>query len=229
MSNQKEGATIKRPPGISRRDFLKASGIAVISVRFAGCVIPGRIIPAAEGYLLVDTKKCQGCMTCMLACSLVHEGFESLSLARIQIVQNPFKNFPDDINIAQCRQCEKPECLDACKFGALHVDRANGNIRTVDPEKCVGCQECVRACPFAPGRSVWDFKENHAQKCDLCATAGFWNEQGGPGGKQACITHCPMKAIAFTTEMPVQEGNEGYNVNLRNEDDIWQTLGYPAD
>jgi hypothetical protein len=45
-------------------------------------------IPASEGYLLVDTKKCQGCVSCMLACSLVHEGIASLSLARIQVLQN---------------------------------------------------------------------------------------------------------------------------------------------
>lgn len=227
MSNQKERKTIKRPPGISRRDFLKASGIAVISVRFGGCVIPGRIVPAAEGYLLVDTRKCQGCVTCMLACSLVHEGFESLSLARIQILQDPFKGFPDDIQMAQCRQCEEPACLTACPVGALHVDRANGNIRTVDTEKCIGCQLCVEACPFDPGRSIWNFQENHAQKCDLCAGTSFWDGQGGPGGNQACVTFCPMKAIAFTTEMPVQIGDEGYKVNLR--DGIWQSLGYPTD
>jgi len=89
---------------ISRRDFIKTSGIVVIGVGLGGCIIPGGVA-VSEGYLLVDTKKCQGCMTCMLACSLVHEGFESLSLARIQIVQNPFESFPNDINIAQCRQC----------------------------------------------------------------------------------------------------------------------------
>ena len=158
MDNPKGRETIRRLTAISRRDFLKASGIAVVSVRFAGCVIPGRVIPAAEGYLLVDTRKCQGCMTCMLACSLVHEGFESLSLARIQIVQNPFNNFPDDINIAQCRQCKDPLCLDACTYDALYVDRANGNVRTIDEDKCRGCQACVRACPFLPGRSIWDFQ-----------------------------------------------------------------------
>jgi protein NrfC len=227
MNNLKDRERVKRPSGISRRDFLKASGIAVISVRFAGCVIPGRLIPAAEGYLLVDTRKCQGCVTCMLACSLVHEGFESLSLARIQVVQNPFENFPDDINIAQCRQCEEPACLEVCPVGALHVDRINGNIRTVDTEKCIGCQSCVEACPYDPGRSIWNFQENHAQKCDLCADTNFWNVQGGPGGKQACVTFCPMKAIKFTTAMPVQIGDEGYSVNLRDE--IWQALGYPMD
>lgn len=84
---------------LSRRDFLKTSGVVVISVGLGSCAILNGGT-ASKGYLLVDTKKCQGCMTCMLACSLVHEGFESLFLARIQIVQNPFASFPNDINAA---------------------------------------------------------------------------------------------------------------------------------
>jgi len=63
-------------------------------------------IPASEGYLLVDTKKCQGCLSCMLACSLVHEGKENPSFARIRILQNSFGKFPGDLSMAQCRQWE---------------------------------------------------------------------------------------------------------------------------
>lgn len=213
----------------SRREFLKASGILVIGVGFGGCTSLNSV-PASKGYLLVDTKKCQGCLTCMLACSLVHEGFESLSLARIQVVQNPFQNFPGDINIAQCRQCVEPACVAVCPVKpvkALHVDRWHGNVRTVNTKKCIGCKKCVVACPFPPGRPIWNFQEGYAQKCDLCASSGFWDERGGPGGKQACVTVCPMKAIQFTAQIPVQTGTEGYNVNLRDES--WGLLGYTTE
>ena len=210
----------------SRRDFLKASGILVIGVGFGGCTILNPV-PASKGYLLVDTKKCQGCLTCMLACSLVHEGFESLSLARIQVVQNPFQTFPADINIAQCRQCVEPACVAVCPVNALRVDRLHGNVRTVNTKKCIGCKSCVAACPFPPTRPIWNFQEGYSQKCDLCASSGFWNERGGPGGKQACVTVCPMKAIQFTAEVPVQTGNESYNVNLRDES--WGLLGYTTE
>ncbi len=73
---------------ISPRKFLEFSGRAVLGAGVAG-LVPGLIwldgavaaIPASEGYLLVDTKKCQGRLSCMLACWLVHEGAENLSLA----------------------------------------------------------------------------------------------------------------------------------------------------
>jgi protein NrfC len=97
----------------------------------------------------------------------------------------------------------------------------------VDEKKCIGCMSCIKACPYTPGRAVWDDREEHAQKCDLCAKAPFWNEKGGPDGKQACIEVCPVNAIKFTKEIPKQEGDGGYNVNLRGK--AWKDLGYPTD
>jgi len=93
---------------ISRRKFLKLTGSAALAAGVSPNLIwlDGAVaaIPASEGYLLVDTKKCQGYLSYMLACSLVHEGIENLSFARIQILQNSFEKFPDDLSMAQCRQ-----------------------------------------------------------------------------------------------------------------------------
>jgi protein NrfC len=184
-------------------------------------------LPPSEGYLLVDFKKCQGCLTCMLACSLAHEGRENLSLARLQVVQDPFDRFPGDLALEQCRQCIDPECLKSCPTGALHVDKDNGNIRTVDKEKCVGCKSCVEACPFQPGRAIWNHEEERSMKCDLCADTPYWNETGGPKGKQLCVEACPVAAIKLAREIPLQKGYAGYKVNLRGEG--WQKVGYAID
>ena len=228
---------------VSRRSFLQASRNVA-----AGAVVGGTLsgilwldnavaaIPASEGYLLVDTKKCQGCASCMLACSLVHEGVGSFSLARIQVLQNSFEKWPHDVSIEQCRQCVEPLCVDACPADAIAAAPEHGHVRRVDEEKCTGCGLCVQACPFTPSRpvvapdSAFEGK-NKARKCDLCANAPYhWDELGGgPRGKQACVEFCPLRAIRFTADVPVQEGDGGYDVNLRLRDAGWKNGGFPID
>ena len=219
---------------VSRREFIKLTGTAAIGAGigdfFAKIIWVDDAIaalPASEGYLLVDTKKCQGCLSCMLACSLVHHGRIGPSLARIQILQNSFEKFPDDLTMAQCRQCVDPECVKVCPVGALHIDGRNGNVRRVNSTKCIGCKACTQACPYSPGRALWNSEERHAEKCDLCADSPFWGQKGGPGGKQACVEVCALGALKFTKTIPEQRGEGGYNVNLRGSG--WKKLGFPTD
>ena len=180
-------------------------------------------LPACEGYIVVDPKKCCGCQTCMMACSLVHEGKINTKLARTQVIQDPYGHYPDDIDVQHCRQCVFPECMVACPVpDAIYIDTKNGNVRRIDKSKCIGCQLCIPACPYMPGSIVWNFEEGVAQKCDLCVDTPYWSEKGGPDGKQACVEVCPMEAVKFTREIPTQIGDLGYKVNLRGE-------GWPLD
>jgi protein NrfC len=239
VSNENKRKCQKTQSKYSRRDFLKISGIIVVGSSGGGlCGGEIAVIPASQGYLLVDTKKCQGCRSCMLACSLVHEGAISLSLARLQIMENSFAKWPDDIMMAQCRQCRYPACVDACPVKALTADAEFNNVRRVDPDTCIGCGKCVKACPHKPGRLLLAPDENYnnqdkSRKCDLCADAPYHYDkdgvhvEGGPGGKQACIEVCTLNAIAFTADIPSQWGDAGYNVNLRDE--VWGLWGYPVD
>jgi len=253
----------KRKPTIiaysySRRRFLKISGSTALTFGIGGLgslgctdesdpnsttddldITPdggGDIviaIEASQGFLLVDAKKCQGCLSCMLACSLCNEGVENLSKARLQIMQNSFEKWPDDLSMAACRQCTDPKCLHACPYNAINAKVENGFVRTIDEATCVGCGQCVTACPYMPTRPMVypnaETEKNHSNKCELCLNAPyhFADEGGGPNGKQACIEVCPVGAIAFTSEEPVQDGDDGYQVNLRDE--MWEGLGYPKD
>lgn len=219
----------------TRREFLKIGSASIIGLTIGALFPRGRwledevyAIPASEGYLLVDTKKCQGCSTCMLACSLAHEGKHNMSLARIQVQQNPLLPFPYDVKIDQCRQCAYPPCVESCPTKALHVDEKNGNIRVIDPNKCIGCQRCIEACPYETSSTTWNHIDTHTQKCDLCVYTPYWEEKGGVNGKQACVEVCPVGAIRFTKEVPIQTGDIGYKVNLRREDE-WGKLGWPTD
>lgn len=220
----------------SRRDFLTISG-TVVAADLLMKATPGIKTPSAEaseishpeskGYLVYDSKKCIGCTTCMLSCSMVHYGEQNLSLSRIQIIQDSFGKFPEDIQIAPCRQCVTPVCVENCPVGAAYIDTENGNIRRIDEEKCIGCGTCIEMCPQQPHRTVWNHKTGKSTKCDLCLDTPYWNEKGGIGGKQACVESCPMQAIKFVQETPDQTERDGYDVNLRNEH--WLNLGLVDD
>jgi protein NrfC len=224
----------------SRRDFLVAGGtIAAVDALIATTPAKAAVLPTtspapttegyptSKGYLVYDSKKCAGCTTCMLSCSLVHYGVQNLSLARIQIMQDSFGKFPYDVKMAPCRQCVTPPCVINCPVGAAFVDTENGNVRRIDSDKCIGCKTCLAMCPQQPHRPVWNHTIGKSSKCDLCLDTPYWNEKGGPGGKQACVESCPMKAIKFVTALPNQEETEGYDVNLRNEH--WLKLGLVDD
>ena len=224
------------PKQFSRRDFLVTGG-TVVAVDALLAATPGKAAvpaspaaalntyPVSKGYLVYDSKKCAGCTTCMLSCSLVHYGVQNLSRSRIQIIQDSFGKFPNDVQMAPCRQCKTPVCVENCPVGAAFVDEKNGNVRRIDSEKCVGCQNCIKMCPQQPHRPVWVVIDGKGKssKCDLCLDTPYWNETGGPGGKQACVETCPMMAIKFVAVMPEQKETEGYDVNLRN--DHWLNLG----
>ncbi len=183
--------------------------------------VPFVAAPSAA-YLVYDNKKCCSCRSCMSACSLSHEGAANLSLSRIQIVFNSLETFPDDIDIAVCRQCVYPACVESCAFDALYIDE--DGIRRIDEAKCTGCQLCLDACPFIPHRTIWNPAKTNALgakgvavKCDLCADTPYWDETGGVNGKQACVEICPLDVLRLVKEVPSQRDTQGYDVNLRNE------------
>ena len=57
-----------------------------------------------------------------------------------------WRNFKEIM--AVCRQCVTPVCVENCPVGAAYIDTANGNVRRIDEEKCIGCGLCVSVCHF---------------------------------------------------------------------------------
>jgi protein NrfC len=208
----------------SRRDFVVGSGtalaggaLAVVSPKAATAATAAKAepYPLSTMYLVYDSKHCAGCLGCMLACSLVHEGVTSLSLSRIQVHRAVLTKYPLDIEQNVCRQCPEPLCVRNCPVGAAHVSVENGNIRMIDSEKCIGCQTCIKSCPFIPHRPIWNPATKKATKCDLCVNTPYYNKKGGPGGSQACVEACPASALKIVAELPSQTDITGYDRNLQ--------------
>jgi len=214
---------IIKAPGkkYSRRHFVAAGGTvlaggALTSYAVAPATAPVKAsdYPQSTAYLVYDSRQCSGCQSCMLACSLVHEGEANLSLSRIQVTRSVLTRYPYDIQIAVCRQCPEPLCVANCPTGACHIDTGNGNVRRIDESKCIGCQTCLKSCPFMPHRTVWKPAVSKATKCDLCTDSPYFSKPGGPSGEQACVVTCPMGAVKLVHELPSQTDISGYDVNL---------------
>jgi len=210
----------KKSKTLSRRDFVLAGGTAVAAAAAVrapeAAASPADKNPhaASTAYLVYDSRRCSGCLSCMLACSLVHDGETSASQARIQVTRSVLTRYPHDIQIAVCRQCPDPLCVRSCPTGACHVSAENGNVRMITAEKCIGCQACIRACPHHPHRPVWNPATRKTTKCDLCVNTPYFGRKGGPAGVQACVDICPMGALKLVSEMPPQTDIGGYDVDL---------------
>jgi protein NrfC len=211
---------------VLRREFLTGSGAALAagalaayapkSAAAATQAAANVTYPASTGYIVYDSRLCLGCQSCMYSCSLTHEGEANPTLSRIQIIRDApsFTKYPYDVVMSVCRQCITPLCVQNCPTGAAHVDTANGNIRRIDQEKCIGCQMCIKSCPQRPHRTIWNPAKMKSTKCDLCTDAPYWSQKGGPTGKQACVETCVAKALKLVAEAPLQQDIDGYDINL---------------
>lgn len=223
MPESKKPEEIKK--SVSRRDFLKSGSIAVAAGALGTyAAIPASAAPNSDdesyepstGYIVYDSRLCLGCQSCMYACSLSHEGAASPSLSRIQIIRDApsFTKYPYDIVMSVCRQCVTPLCVQNCPTGACHVDTANGNVRVIDPDQCIGCKTCIESCPRRPHRTVWNPDREISMKCDLCINTPYRDLKGGPDGHQACVDICPAKALKLVHEPPPQTDVIGYDVDM---------------
>jgi Fe-S-cluster-containing dehydrogenase component len=187
----------------SRREFLFISGVMLAAVSageaWGANEAPIIIIDQAKGLLIGDPTKCVGCRRCELACSEFNDGKASPTIARIKVSRN--LNFGShgvrigrrgqgawgDGLVVQdlCKQCPHPvPCADACPNDAI-VLHPTTNARVVDPNKCIGCKMCMRACPWE--MISFDSDTNKATKCFLC------------DGHPKCVEACPAEALSYVS------------------------------
>ena len=119
---------------------------------------------------------CDGCGKCMTACAEAKQGAPRLSIVP-GVREEVFE-------LALCRQCGDPRCVQVCPSGALNKAAHSGVIGW-DSGKCVDCLLCTAGCSYG-GISV-ESSGGRVAKCDQC--------QGGP----ACVAACPTGALDYRT------------------------------
>ena len=140
--------------------------------------------------IFIDKDKCEGCMSCTLACMQAHRAQsgtlydldlqDARNEARHQIVSNGKGRYVPVF----CRHCSVPECAGACMSGALKKDPATAHIQ-YDETRCGTCFMCVMSCPY--GNVKPDISRTRILKCDFCK-----NDNEEPN----CVKACPTKALS---------------------------------
>ena len=154
---------------------------------------------------LIDTTKCTACRGCQVACKQWNEmpglrtknrgsyqnppdlQWNTWTLIRFQEHVNEKGDFKWLFRKDGCMHCTDAACVKVCPSGALYyTEYGTVGIRH---ERCIGCKECVAACPFEIPR--YDRATDKVYKCDLCFERLKSNQL------PACVLSCPTGALTI--------------------------------
>ena len=128
--------------------------------------------------IVIDEARCNGCMLCVIACSIVHTGNADLERAHIKVWRSEEELYVP----LTCHHCETPSCAQACPTKACRQDLEGGRV-IIDDAQCIGCRACNVACPF--GHAHYDRVGRVSAKCDYC------------DGEPECVKVCESGAISY--------------------------------
>lgn len=159
--------------------------------------------------MVIDLKKCMGCMTCTVACKA--ENYTHPGIFWNMVKDLEFGKYPKVSRIflpILCMHCKNPSCVKVCPTGASY--QRDDGIVLVDYDKCAGCKACIEACPYGaryfnkgtagyfkegltPSETIGysSHKKGVVEKCTFCV------HMTESGRKPACVAACTGKARYF--------------------------------
>jgi carbon-monoxide dehydrogenase iron sulfur subunit len=131
---------------------------------------------------VLDADHCVGCQLCVFACAR-RPGVAGLSGSGIWV--RSAGGIRKGFVVIACRACADPSCARVCPTDALEI-RPGGGVR-LHPELCIGCRNCVGACPF--GAAIWDAAH---EKPTICSGCGY------------CVDYCAYDVLKLK-ELPAAQ------------------------
>ena len=203
---------------ITRRKFLAGSaagGAAMMMTPAKKALAAGSFEGFPEGMgVLVDFTRCVGCRTCEAACNqeqnlptpdkpfndpsvfdeIHHGGQKRRTTEKAYTVVNRYQPEGSDEPLyrkIQCNHCNEPACLTSC-FVNAYTKTPEGAV-IYNSKVCVGCRNCMIACPFQiPAYSYSSAINPVIKKCIFCYDTRL--KEGKP---PACVESCPQQVMTF--------------------------------
>jgi Fe-S-cluster-containing dehydrogenase component len=134
--------------------------------------------------LHLDPSRCIGCQACVRACAEcdTHAGRPMIHLEYVDRYEST-QTAP-----VVCMHCEDPTCAQVCPADAIK-ETDDGVVLSAQRDRCIGCSNCVLACPFGVPRYVAEY--DLMMKCDLCY------DRTSIGKMPMCATVCPSGALYY--------------------------------
>ncbi len=168
--------------------------------------------------MVIDLKKCLGCQTCTVACSLENSVMTTKNWhVVLDVVEGSFPAVHRRFYPRPCQHCKHPPCVEVCPTGASHK-KPDGRV-LIDYDLCIGCRYCITACPYEARVFNWKrpakpLTENPAvpvrqrgvtEKCTFCThRIELARKKGQPIGSDtakgvvpACVQECIGEARYF--------------------------------
>ncbi|HEX2913009.1 MAG TPA: 4Fe-4S dicluster domain-containing protein [Chloroflexia bacterium] len=152
--------------------------------------------------MFVDPSRCIGCRSCEAACRECdsHKG-ESMIMVDFIDRERSVATQP-----TICMHCTDPvaPCAQVCPVLAILIS-PEGVVQMAEPSRCIGCRNCVYACPF--GVPKFDVEARLMKKCNLCY------DRTVQGLKPWCAQVCPTQAIWYGDYEEFDNMRVGHPVN----------------
>lgn len=97
--------------------------------------------------MVIDLRRCVGCQTCTAACKQANATPAGVQWRRVLDIESG--SFPDvrrSFLPVACMHCSDPPCEMVCPSTATR--KRDDGLVTIDYELCIGCGNCVVACPY---------------------------------------------------------------------------------
>ena len=136
--------------------------------------------------LFVDPSRCIGCRACEAACREC-DSHKGESMVMVDFVD---RGWSVATQPTVCMHCADPvaPCAQVCPVLAIQIT-PEGIVQQADPSRCIGCRNCVLACPF--GVPKFDVEARLMKKCNLCY------DRTAEGLQPWCAQACPTQALWY--------------------------------